>query len=254
MANKFGNRERLLGISVHIGDGTIVAITNNLESARESITAVATESLAKGIEVGKILHIDSKEIHQFSKPILKQEKIQGILTIFHKTAYIHEKLINIWKQTFLRMLVIVILISLVTLFLIRWGILGPITQTATWLKKMRTGDITQEPTLPRGKLFAPIAKEATRLAKTLSQAKTAAQEEAKLRQTTESLWTPERLKEYIKSKLEGKSIFMLSNREPYMHVHRGQKIEVIVPAGGLVTALDPVLRFCGGTWIAHGAN
>ena len=254
LVNKFGNRERLLGVSVHGADGMIIAITSSLESATEQVTNIASESLVKGVDVGKTFQIDSKEIHLYSKPILKQEKIQGILTIFHKTAYIHEKLINIWKQTFLRMLAIVVLISLVTLFLIRWGILGPITQTATWLKKIRTGDITQEPTLPRGKLFAPIAKEATRLAKTLSQAKTAAQEEAKLRQTTESLWTPDRLKEFIKSKLEGKSIFMLSNREPYMHVHRGQKIEVIVPAGGLVTALDPVLRFCSGTWIAHGAG
>ena len=54
-------------------------------------------------------------------------------------------------------------------------------------------------------------------------------EKAKLRQKAESLWTPERLKEYIKTRLEGKSIFMLSNRESYMHVHRGQEIEIIKP-------------------------
>lgn len=254
LVNKFGNRERLLGVSVYSGDGMIIAITSNLESSIEQVTSIVSESLTKGIDIGKNVDIDSKEIYLYSKPILKQEKILGILTIFHKTSYIHEKLINIWKQTFLRMLVIVVLISLVTLFLIRWGILSPIAQTATWLKKIRTGEIFQEPTLPKGKLFAPIAKEATRLAKTLSQAKIAAQEEAKLRQTAESLWTADRLKEHIKAKLEGKSIFMLSNREPYMHVHQGQEIKVLIPAGGLVTALDPVLRFCGGTWIAHGAG
>jgi hypothetical protein len=31
-------------------------------------------------------------------------------------------------------------------------------------------------------------------------------------------------------------------------------VECIVPAGGLVTALDPVLRAAGGTWVAHGAG
>ena len=254
LVNKFGNRERLSGVSVHSSDGMIIAITTSLEPANQLITSIAVESIVKGIDIGKILRVGSEEVYQYSKPVLRQEKIQGVLTVIHKTSYINEKLDNIWKQTFLKTLVLLVLISLVTLVLIRWGILGPITQTAVWLKKIRTGEILQEPTLPRSKLFAPIAKEATRLAKTLSQAKTAAEEEAKLRQKAESLWTPERLKEYIKTRLEGKSIFMLSNRESYMHVHRGQEIEIIKPAGGLVTALDPVLRFCGGTWIAHGAG
>src|SRR3989338_1971547 len=185
LVNKFGNRERLLGVSVHGADGMIIAITSSLESATEQVTNIASESLVKGVDVGKTFQIDSKEIHLYSKPILKQEQIQGILTIFHKTAYIHEKLTNIWKQTFLRMLVIVVLISLVTLFLIRWGILGPITKTDRWLKKMRTGDIAQEPMLTRGTIFAPIGKEATRLAKNTFASKNSAQEEAKLRQTTE---------------------------------------------------------------------
>jgi len=39
-----------------------------------------------------------------------------------------------------------------------------------------------------------------------------------------------------------------------MHLHKGRKVECIVPAGGLVTALEPVLRASGGTWIAHGAG
>ena len=35
---------------------------------------------------------------------------------------------------------------------------------------------------------------------------------------------------------------------------RGKKIECVVPASGLVTALEPVLKACGGTWIAHGSG
>src|SRR5688500_16494154 len=27
-----------------------------------------------------------------------------------------------------------------------------------------------------------------------------------------------------------------------------------MPAGGLVTALDPILRACGGVWVAHGSG
>ena len=31
-------------------------------------------------------------------------------------------------------------------------------------------------------------------------------------------------------------------------------IEVQRPASGLVTALEPVMRACSGTWIAHGSG
>jgi trehalose 6-phosphate synthase len=39
-----------------------------------------------------------------------------------------------------------------------------------------------------------------------------------------------------------------------MHVRQGSTVECIVPAGGLVTALDPILRACGGVWIASGSG
>ena len=85
-------------------------------------------------------------------------------------------------------------------------------------------------------------------------AKSAAEEEARLRQAAESLWTPERLKDHVRTKLGGQPLVIVSNREPYMHRRNGREVEVIVPAGGVVTALDPLMRACGGTWIAHGAG
>jgi len=39
-----------------------------------------------------------------------------------------------------------------------------------------------------------------------------------------------------------------------MHVREGRNIRCIIPAGGLVTALDPVMRICDGTWIANGSG
>src|SRR5919106_714594 len=45
-----------------------------------------------------------------------------------------------------------------------------------------------------------------------------------------------------------------SNREPYIHVRQGELIVVRRPASGLVTALEPVMRACSGTWVAHGGG
>ncbi|HUR27479.1 MAG TPA: trehalose-6-phosphate synthase [Planctomycetota bacterium] len=68
-------------------------------------------------------------------------------------------------------------------------------------------------------------------------------------------WTPERLKETLRQRLSGERVIVLANREPYLH-RRGANGEIIVmhPASGLVTALEPILRACSGTWIAHGSG
>lgn len=54
--------------------------------------------------------------------------------------------------------------------------------------------------------------------------------------------------------LPDRPLILLSNREPYEHVHRPQGIEVQAPAGGLVSALDPILRRTGGTWVAWASG
>jgi trehalose 6-phosphate synthase len=54
--------------------------------------------------------------------------------------------------------------------------------------------------------------------------------------------------------LHDKPLFVVSNREPYIHMQGQKEIETIVPASGVVTALEPVLLACDGTWIAHGSG
>ncbi len=52
-------------------------------------------------------------------------------------------------------------------------------------------------------------------------------------------------------------LIVVSNREPYIHqAGRGASGETIClkPAGGLVSALDPLMRCLGGTWIAWGSG
>ena len=65
-------------------------------------------------------------------------------------------------------------------------------------------------------------------------------------------WTKEDLNELVRTKLADRLFIVVSNREPYIHVSSGDEIQCIVPASGLTVALDPVMRACGGTWVAHG--
>ncbi|CAN5810092.1 trehalose-6-phosphate synthase [soil metagenome] len=65
-------------------------------------------------------------------------------------------------------------------------------------------------------------------------------------------WSPQRLRATLTQYLHGERITILANREPYIHEKRGDEIAVVHPASGLVTALEPVMRACGGVWVAHG--
>ncbi|MUV14699.1 trehalose-6-phosphate synthase [Lysobacter sp. HX-5-24] len=70
----------------------------------------------------------------------------------------------------------------------------------------------------------------------------------------ETGWTPERLRGLLHSELRGDEIIVVSNREPYIHDRDQQGVRVRRPASGLVTAIEPVMRACSGTWIAHGSG
>ena len=67
-------------------------------------------------------------------------------------------------------------------------------------------------------------------------------------------WSPDSLRSLLHKQLTGERIIVVSNREPYIHGKKGDRIEVHRPASGLVTAVEPVMRACSGTWIAHGSG
>ncbi len=54
--------------------------------------------------------------------------------------------------------------------------------------------------------------------------------------------------------LHGRTLILLSNREPYEHVRVDGKVAVKQPAGGLVTALDPTMQSTHGVWVAWGSG
>jgi trehalose 6-phosphate synthase len=73
-------------------------------------------------------------------------------------------------------------------------------------------------------------------------------------ETSQTEWTPQALQELLGSALPGAVVIIISNREPYIHNNTEDGIELQIPASGVVSALEPVMRACGGTWIAHGSG
>ncbi len=254
LVERFGNRERLAGVAVYDAEGQPLAVTNSLSPVLRTTPKDVITALRIGTDGGRFDRIDGRPFHYYAQPLRGEKDSIGALAILHDAAYIREQLTAIWRYTFLRVLVQSVLIALVTLVVIRWSIVGPIARVAEWMKQLRAGEGGAPPAFAKGDLFSSITREAATFAKHLSRAEAAAAEEARLRHTAEALWTPQRLREHVRAKLKGMPLIVVSNREPYMHLRRGRRIECIVPAGGLVTALDPLLRACSGTWIAHGSG
>ena len=67
-------------------------------------------------------------------------------------------------------------------------------------------------------------------------------------------WASETFHDLIRSKFKHLHVIVVANREPYIHSNRGDRIECTFPASGMATALDPIMRACGGTWVAHGSG
>jgi trehalose 6-phosphate synthase len=67
-------------------------------------------------------------------------------------------------------------------------------------------------------------------------------------------WTPDTLRNILADELPGAQVIVVSNREPYIHNLKGHDVELVVPASGLVSALEPITRACSGTWIAYGGG
>jgi trehalose-6-phosphate synthase len=249
---RFANRENLIGLAVYDPQGHVIAVTKELESRIPTPPAIVQQSLHENQELDVFEKLGSERVYIRSVPLRSPEKFLGVLAIVHDAEYIRAQGLRIWRETFLSGLVYVVLIAFITLLIVRWSIEGPIARTAHWMRALRTGRTPSRIGVPDLELFRPLAREVATFAESLNRARTAAEREAKLRVEGQSLWTRERLAAEIRARLGSGRLFVVSNREPYLHVRHGRSIEVSVPPSGLVTALEPVLCACDGTWIAHG--
>jgi alpha,alpha-trehalose-phosphate synthase [UDP-forming] len=251
---QFANREHLAGLAVYDPKGHPIAITAKLEPIMANAPAVVLQSLKDDQDTNAFLKIGSASLHVYALPLHRGEETIGSLAIVHDSGYIRGESLRIWRETFLSALAHVFLIVLITLLIVRWSIAGPIARTATWMKALRTGRGAIRIRVPDLELFRPLAREVATFAESLNTARSAAELEARLRETGDSIWTADRLAVHVRARLEDGRLFVVSNREPYTHTRRGKSVVVNVPASGLVTAIEPVLRACDGTWVAHGSG
>ncbi|HTA68245.1 MAG TPA: trehalose-6-phosphate synthase [Bryobacteraceae bacterium] len=253
IVERFGNRERLDGIAIYDRQAHPVVMTPNLAARLGPELPAVAKTLMEGHNSSLFFQAGKVPIHVYAVPVHHDGQLWA-LAVFHNASDIHAQDMAIWRSTFKHVLVQMLLISAITLLIVRWSMERPIARMAQWLKDLRTGEHVTDPDLPVEDVLQPITREVTSLATSLRIARASAEEEARLREAADSLWTAERLRVFQQATLEDSRLFVVSNREPYEHVHSNGAVEVRVPASGLVTAMEPILRACAGTWIAQGAG
>ncbi len=192
-------------------------------------------------------------LHVCAMPVASESGTY-VLCLYQNASSVSEEVRKIWMQHFLRLLIQTSVLLVITPLVIYLNVKRPMNRIAEWTKQIRMGQNPDSLPKKHGKIFEPLADEITKMARSLEVARFSAEEEARLRLSMEPVWTAERLKAFARRRLKERPFFVVSNREPYTHIRKGKDIQCQVPASGLVTALEPVLKACGGIWIAQATG
>ncbi len=252
LVESFKGRESVVGVAAYDAAGQPLALTPGLDVILGRQPPMVLEALHNGWARAEFLRPPTGPVHILALPLRDGTRVTGALAIIHDAAYIESPTRALWRRALLGVGVQTIFIVAITLLLVHSAVRRPMLHMAQWLRDLRTGAVSPG-TRPSGE-FEPLAHEVTQLASSLSEARAAAQEEARLRASAEATWTHERLRIFVDNRLGGARLFAVSNREPYEHLHSSGGIKSVMPASGLVTALEPILRTCDGTWVAQGTG
>jgi trehalose 6-phosphate synthase len=256
MVQRFSNRDdHVLGIGAYDRKLSPLVVTPDLSGVLSETPRALTDAISKDRSTTNYMHVHFKRIYLLAAPLHAADKsVLGAIVIVYDTGYIRAEIFRVWSRVFIHIASQVLVIVAITLLIVRWSLAGPIARAAQWMKTLRMGRHAIQPSSKDLDFLQPLAREMAPLAESVRRARAAAETEARLRNNQESIWTAERLAEHVRSKLDGSTLFVISNREPYVHTRQGSDVTVTVPASGLVTALEPILCACNGTWVAYGSG
>jgi trehalose 6-phosphate synthase len=175
-------------------------------------------------------------VHISAIPVVDGSRVLGFVVLVHDLAFVERREARAQQFLFAAFGVLSFAAAAITLIAVRVAWRG-------WSRELQRS--LQEGARRRD--FQPIVKDVQDLVERILGEREADGERGS--------WTAQRLRQTLERHLEGEKVVIVANREPYIHEREaGGAIAVRHPASGLVTALEPVLRACSGTWIAHGGG
>jgi trehalose 6-phosphate synthase len=246
----------MLGLAVFTPGGRLLAAAGSEEVLRALPPDRVEASIRRNARVSAFGHSGDWQWLEDAFPLREAGQLNGVLVVLEDARFIRAEGNAVWRRSFWRIAAFVVLIVAVTLLMVRWFLMRPMIRVAERLRLLRMGHGAEDTheSIAELSLFRPLAREVETMAESLIEARAVAQAEARLRDAGEHVWTAERLAVHVRERFGSSRIFVVSNREPYMHMRRGGETVCVVPPSGLVTAIEPVLRACDGVWVAHGSG
>ena len=253
LAPKLEGDRRLLGLAIYRNDGRLLASGKVLEDYRGTLTDPVARVLNGHAEVVETARAGGLSLHIIAIPIRDERgEMAGALVVLHDASYLDDRMTEGLVRGAFWILVITLLL-VTTIAGSTWLIYErPLRKLADWMRRLRVENAADEP--PPALPDSALATETDRLAASLRAARSSSWTTSSETVRTDKTWTRERLRAHAIECLHGDQLIVVSNREPYMHQFQERVPQAIVPASGVVTAMDPVLQACGGVWIAHGAG
>lgn len=190
-----------------------------------------------------IVKLSQGPVHVATTPSTVQDAA-GKIILVHDLSFVQRRSDTTRNYIIMFFLALALVISFLTVLIVQLSWRGWVSSIRSLIKGDGIFSLMSMNPTPELK---PIATELRIMVRELER-------ERKIRDESQISWSPQTLKEILTKELSGDEIVILSNREPYIHTRKEGKVEVQVPASGLVTALEPIMRACSGTWIAHGSG
>jgi trehalose 6-phosphate synthase len=232
--------ERLLAIGFCSEQGDLLYQTPTFPKSISCSSAVNAN-----IETSKILQLPEGAVHVARHQIAQEGGINGYLILVHDTSFMERRSADTRKYIIFLFVVLGVVTSLVTVFVAHLSWRG-------WMEGVRAmlkGEGLLKPFSPQS-----VNSELQPLVGDLKTLMRSMDAERRLADDSTISWSPDTLRKLLHKQLTGERIIVVSNREPYIHSKEDGEILVHRPASGLVTAVEPVMRACSGTWIAHGSG
>lgn len=257
LVEKFETRERLQGCVLYDKDGNIIAITKRFNDWKEKDKPYVKDLLSNKTDRGELEKFKGYTVYSYALAVTDDEgQVLGLIEVIYDTSYVLTRLTEIWKRISATLVILVVIIFMIAIFLHQQIFGLPIQRLTAWFKGFQKGEIDETHPIKEHGDLGKLASEVEQVALSLRIARRSVSEEASERLHKEESWTDAKLRDLVRAKLGENALFVVSNREPYMHAIDDSTgaVKCIRPASGVVTAIHPILCACGGMWIAHGAG
>jgi len=229
--------ERIMGAAACSPRGELLAATDSYPvafSCRSVLERMRSEAPRSALSWSMTPELPSGRLHLGVTLLGEASQPRGAVVLVHDLSYMNRREETTRNLLILAFFVLSLGASVVTLIAARLAWRGWTLE----LRRALKGNATPE--------FLPLLRDVRTLAERLSSERE--------REARGGLWSAERLRSTLTQYLQGERVFILANREPYIHEKTFDGVKVLRPASGLVTALEPVMRACSGVWVAHGSG